>query len=94
MVRAWPFEQLLEVVHGTLGRLLTPLAVGSGHERALVPLLVLVLGGMIGGTFASILVPLRLALEAVEDHSDHFFAGGMAGGNVKEFLGGLRALAS
>ena len=70
MVRACPFEQLLEVVRGTLDRLLTPFAVGGGHERALVPLLVLLLARTVGGAFASVLVPLCLALEVVEDRSD------------------------
>ena len=32
------------------------------------------LGGTIGGVFAGVLVPPRLVLEAVEDHSDRFFA--------------------
>ena len=45
MVWAWPFERLLEVVRGTLGRLPTPFAFGSGHERALTPLLILLLVG-------------------------------------------------
>ena len=94
MVRAWPFEQLLEVVCGTLGGLLIPLAVGSGHERALAPLLVLLLVGAVGGTFAGILVSLRLALEAVKNRSDRLLARGMAGGNVKELLGGSQALVS
>ena len=31
MVRAWPFEQLLEVVQGTLGGLPTPNVVTLGH---------------------------------------------------------------
>jgi len=48
MVWAWTFEQLLKVVWGTLGGLLTPFAVGSGHERALVPLLVLLFIGAVG----------------------------------------------
>ena len=61
MVQAWPFEQLLEVVWGTLSGLSTPLAVGGGHERALVPLLVLLLDGMVGGAFVGVLVPLSLA---------------------------------
>ena len=43
IVWAWPFKQLLKVVQGTLGGLLTPLAVGGGHERALALLLVLLL---------------------------------------------------
>ena len=66
MVRASPFEQLLEVDWGTLDGLLTPIAVGSGHERALMPLLVLLLVGVVGGAFVDVLVPLCLAFEAVE----------------------------
>jgi hypothetical protein len=65
MVQAWPFKQLLEVVWGTLCGLPTPLAVSSGHERALTPLLVLLLVGAVGGAFAGILVPLCLTLGAV-----------------------------
>ena len=74
MVQEWPFEQLLKVVRGTLCGLLTPLAVNDGHERALVLLLVFLLVGMVGGTFASVLVPFCLALEAVEDRSDRLLA--------------------
>ena len=33
MVRAWPFEQLLKVVRGTRGGLLTNLAVGSATSE-------------------------------------------------------------
>ena len=39
-----------------------PLAVGGGHERALVLLLVLLFGKTIGGAFAGILVRLALPL--------------------------------
>ena len=74
MVRAWYFEQLLEVVRGTLGGLSTPLMVGDGHERTLMPLLVLFHAGMVGGAFAGVLVPLCLALEAVEDRFDRLLA--------------------
>ena len=70
MVWAWPFEQLLEVVWDTFYRLPTPLVVNDGHKRALAPLLVLLLVGAVGGTFASILVPLCLALGAVKNHPD------------------------
>ena len=59
---------------GTLSELLTPFTVGGGHERALMPLLVLLLGGTVGGAFAGILVPLCLAFEAVEDCSDRLLA--------------------
>ena len=51
-----------------------PLAVGSGHERALVPLLVLLLVGVVGRAFASILVLLRLALGVVKNRSNHLLA--------------------
>ena len=61
MVRAWPFKQLLEVVRATFGGLLTLLAVGGGHERALAPLLVLFLDGTVGGAFAGVLVPFHVA---------------------------------
>ena len=74
MVRAWPFEQLLEVVRGTLGGLPTPFAVGSGHERALMPLLVLLFVGMVGGAFVGVLVPLCLASKAVENCPDLLLA--------------------
>ena len=94
MVQAWPFEQLLKVVSGTLYGLLTPLVVGGGHERALAPLLVLLLVGTVGGAFAGVLIPLCLAFEAVENRPDRLLAQGVAGGDVEELLGGLRALMS
>ena len=69
--------------------------VSGGHDRALAPLLlVLLFGGMVGGAFTSVLVMPRHAIEVIEDRFDHFFARGMAGGDVKEFLGGSQALAS
>ena len=71
-----------------------PLAVGDSHERALVSLLILLLARAVGGAFTGVLVPLCLALEAVEDHPDCLLARGMAGGDVKEFLGGLWNLTS
>ena len=85
---------LLEVVRGVLSGLPNPLAVGGGHERALVPLLVLLLARTVGGAFASVFIPPHLAIEAIEDCSDRFFARGMASGNVKELLGDLQALMS
>ena len=71
-----------------------PPAVGGGHERALTPLLVLLLDGMVGGTFTGILVSFCLALEAIEDRSDRLLAQGVASGDVEELLGGSRALTS
>ena len=94
MVWAWPIEQLLKVVQGILGGRTTPLAVGGGHERALTSLLVLLLAGMVGGTFTGVLIPLCLALEAVEDSSDHLLTRGVASGGVEELLGASRALMS
>ena len=94
MVRAWPFEQLLEEVRGTLDGLLASLTVDSGHERALTPLFVLLLVGTVGGAFAGILILLRLAFEAVENCFDSLLVRGVASGDVKEFLGGSRALTS
>ena len=83
------------MVQSALRGLPTTPAVSGGYERALVPLLfVLLFGGTVGGAFASVLVPPRLAIEVIEDRSDRFFARGMVGGDVKEFLGGSWALAS
>ena len=87
------FEQLLEVVLGTLGGLSTPLTVGSGHEQALAPLLLLLVVGAVGGAFTDILVSLCLALGVVENHPDRLLAR-VAGGDVDELLGGLWALTS
>ena len=58
-----PSSSLSKVVRGTLGGLPASLTVGSGHEQAFAPLCVLLLVGMVGRTFAGVLVPLRLALE-------------------------------
>ena len=80
------------MVQGTLHGLSAPIAIGDGHERALVPPLVLLLDRTVGGAFAGILIPLLLAFEAVEDHFDCLLARGMAGGNVEELLGGSWAL--
>ena len=52
------------------------------------------LAGMVGGTFAGILISLRLAFEAFKDRSDCLLARGMASGDVEELLGGSRALTS
>ena len=82
------------MVWSALRGLLTSPVVGGDHERALVPLLVLLLDGTVGGTFAKALVSFHLALEAVKDRSNHLFARGMAGGDVEELLGGSWALTS
>ena len=59
-----------------------------------MPLLVLLLVGAVGGAFAGVLVLLRLALRAVENHPDCLLIRGMAGGNVDELLDGSWALTS
>jgi len=83
------------VVRSALRGLSTTPTVSGGHERALaLLLLVLLFGGTVGGAFANVLVPPCLAIEAIEDRSDRFFARGVAGGNVQELLGGSRALTS
>ena len=71
-----------------------PLAIDGGHERALTPLLVLLLDGTVGGAFTNVLVPLCLAFEVVKNRHDCLLARGVAGGNVEELLGGSRALTS
>ena len=76
------------MVRGTLGGLLASLIVGSGHERALMPLFVLLLVGMVGGAFVGVLVLLHLAFEAVENCPDCVLARGVAGGDVENLLGG------
>ena len=94
MVWAWSLKQFLEVVRSALcGLPTTPMVYGS-HERALALLFFLFLGGTIGGAFAGVLIPLHLALKAVEDRSNRFFARGMVGSDVKEFLSGSQALGS
>ena len=74
MVRTWSFEQLLEVVWGALDGLLTPLALGGSHERALTPLLVLLLARTVASAFTSVLVLLSLAFEAVKNCPDRLLA--------------------
>ena len=68
--------------------------VGSGHEQALALLLVLLLVGVVGGAFVGVLVPLGLAIGAVENRPDRLLARGMAGGDIEELLGGSRARTS
>ena len=82
------------MVQGTLGGLSTPLAVGGAHKRDLVLLLVLLFVGTVGGAFADVLVPVRLAFKAIEDRSDRLLARSVAGGDVEELLGGSWALTS
>ena len=63
------------MVQSALRGLLTTLAVSSGHERVLAPLLlILPFGGTIGGAFAGTLVPPCLALEVIEDRSNRLFS--------------------
>jgi len=63
------------MVQSALHGLLTTPTVSGGHKRSLSPLLlVLLFGGMVGGAFASDLIPTRLAIETIEDRSNRFFA--------------------
>ena len=59
---------------GTLSGLSTSPMVDGSYEQALMPLLVLLLDGMVGGAFTDIVIPLRLALEVIEYCSDHLLA--------------------
>ena len=92
MVQARSFEQLPKMVGDALGGLPTPFMVSSGHERALALLFVLLLVGTVGGTLAGVIILLCLALGTVKHSSDRLLAGGMAGGNVEELLGGPQTL--
>ena len=75
MVWAQPLEHFFEVVRSALHGLSTTLVVGSGHERVLTSLLlILSFGGTVGGAFASALVPPRLAIGTIEDCSDRLFS--------------------
>ena len=68
MVWARPLEHFFEVPWSALYGLSAPLAVGSGHERVIAPLLlILSFGGTVGGAFAGALVLPRLAVGTVED---------------------------
>ena len=87
------------MVRSALYRLPTTPMISSGHKRTLTSLLlVLPFGRTIGGAFIGALVGALvspcLAIETIEDRSDRLFSRGMAGGDVQEFLGGSRALAS
>ena len=63
------------MVQSALCGLSTTPPISGGHERALaLLLLVLLFGGTIGGAFDGILVSPHLAIEAIEDGSDRFFA--------------------
>jgi hypothetical protein len=82
-------EHLLEVVEGALSGRPLALSFGSGHEQALVPLLVVVLlllTEAVGGTLIGVLVPLCLAFRAIEDCPHRVLAKGVANGNVEELL--------
>ena len=71
-----------------------PPTVSGGHEQSLAPLPILLLDGMVGGTFTGVLVLFHLALKAVKDRSDRLLAQGVASGDVEELLGGSWALTS
>ena len=80
------------MVWSALRGLPTTPTVSGGHEQALASLLVLLLGRMIGGAFAGVLVLLRFASGVVENCSDRLLARCVADGDVEQLLGGPRAL--
>ena len=82
------------MVRSALHGLLTTPTVSGGHERALAPLLVLLLAETVGGTFAGLLVLLRLAFKAVENSPNCLLTRGISGGDVEELLSGSWALTS
>jgi hypothetical protein len=43
---------------------------------------------VVGGAFVGVLITLGLVAGAVKNRSDRLLARGVAGGDVKEFLGG------
>ena len=94
VVRAWPLEQLLEVVGSILGGRSATFLLSSGHELALVLLLVLLLVWTVRGALVGVLVPPRFAFGAIKNRSDRVLARGLASGNLEEFLGGSQALTS
>jgi hypothetical protein len=61
------------VVRSALDGILLALSLGGGHERAPVPLLVLLLARTVGGAFASVLVSLRLASRSVINRPNCLF---------------------
>jgi hypothetical protein len=77
VVRARPLEELLKVVRLALGGHLLALSLGSGHERVITPLLVLLLLRVVGGAFTGVVVPLCLALGPVKNCFDRLLARGM-----------------
>ena len=83
MVWAWTLELFFKMVWSALRGLPTTPLVSGGHERALMPLLLVFLfGRAIRGAFAGILISPHLAIEAIKDGSNCFFARGVAGGDV------------
>ena len=82
------------MVSSFLGGHLATFPLGSGHERAPVLLLVLLLVRTVRGTLTGVLVLPRFAFGAIKNRSDRLLTRGMAGGNVEELLGNSRALVS
>jgi len=77
--KAWfghgPSSIFFEVVRSALRGLPTTLAVSSGYERVLAPLLfVLPFGKAVGGALAGSLIPPCLAIETIKDHFDCLFS--------------------
>ena len=90
-----PRAFFFKVAQSALRGLLATFAVGSGHERVVVPLLLIFLfGGTVGGAFAGVLVPPHLSIGAIKDGSDRLLSRGVTGGDVQELFGSPWAPAS
>ena len=75
MVWAWPLEHLLKMVQSALCELPATLAIGCGHERVVVPLLlILSFGGTVGSALAGVLILPHLAIGTVEDGFDRLLS--------------------
>ena len=75
MVWAWPLKHFLKMVRSALRGLPATLAVGSGDERVVTSLLlILSFGGTVGDAFAGALILPCLAFETIKDRSDCLFS--------------------
>ena len=73
VVWAWPLKHLLEVVGSILDRRLATFPLGSGHQRA--PMLLLdLLVRTVRGALTGVLIPPRFTFGAIKNRSDRLLA--------------------